>query len=182
MNLFFRILLAIYAFFLTIISLMSMVVTFKPELFDRLTYYVYNELLLNRTASIILFIVELIFFILSITFLLSGFKSDKDKKAISKHTNIGEIKISLDTIENIALAASRKINGVKDTKAYVIKHEDSVSVAIKAVVLAEINIPALSEDIQIKVKKSIEESSGVKVNDVSVVVENIYTGYKSRVE
>ena len=48
--------------------------------------------------------------------------------------------------------------------------------------MPDINIPALLEDIQLRVKKSIEETSGILVDDVKMFVENIYTGYRSRVE
>lgn len=182
MNIFFRILLAVYAFCLTIASLIIMAFTFWPAIFDAISHYVKYVVLSSRNASIIMFIIAFAFFALSITFLMSGFRGDKDKKSVSKHTNIGEIKISLDTIENLALAASRKLNGVKESKAYVAKLAEGVSIVIKTVVLADINIPALSEDIQVKVKRTVEESSGIKVSDVKVVVDNIYTGYKSRVE
>jgi uncharacterized alkaline shock family protein YloU len=182
MNIIFRVLLAIYAFCLTIISLLVMMVVIWTPLFYAMDNYVRYILFNSRTAPILLFLIAFVFFALSITFLLSGVRSNKDKKAVSKHTNIGEIKISLDTVENLSLAASRRLNGVKDSKAYVLKHEDSVSVIIKVVVLPDINIPLLSEDLQVKVKRSVEDSSGIKVSDVKVLVDNIYTGYKSRVE
>jgi len=184
MNIFFRILLAIYAFFLAIASAASMVVIARPEILDTIYTYLSDQLLEDRTTSIVLFVVAFIFFILSLTFLLSGFRSNKDKKAVSKHTNIGEIQISLNTIENIALAASKRLNGVKDTKAHVFKQDDNVSITVNVLVLPETNIPALSEDIQARVKKQVEESSGVNVNEVKVIVENVYSGavYKPRVE
>ena len=94
----------------------------------------------------------------------------------------GEIRISLNTIENIALSASRRLNGVKETKTYVSKIGEDVSIYIKAVVLSDIHIPTLSEELQSKVKKAVEETSGINVTDVKVSVENIFTGYKSRVE
>lgn len=181
-NIFFRILLAIYAFCLTLASLIAMLVALRPELFERFSDYISTHVLESSGTKFIVLLIAFIFFILSLTFLFSGFKSDKDKKAVSKHTNIGEIKISLNSVESIALAASKKINGVRDTRAYVYKQNDNVSIVIKAIVLADINIPALSEDIQVKVKNSVEESSGITVSDVKVVVENIYTGYRSRVE
>ncbi len=182
MNLFFRVLLAIYAFCLTIITGIAIAVTLEPSLYDDITQFFYNGIK-GRTSSIIIFVFELIFLVIGIIFLFSGVRSNKDKKSVKKHTNIGEIKISINSIENIALATSRKFSGIKDSKAYVTKHEDNVSVIIKTVVLPDVNIPALAEDMQSKVKKSIEETAGVAVNDVKVVVDNIYTGYtKSRVE
>lgn len=183
MNLFFRILLTVYAFCLTILSLIAVLIFFRVPIFVKILDYLKYEVLQDSKSSITMSIISLVFFIISITFLLSGVKSNKDKKAVSKYTNIGEIKISLNSIESIALAASRRLNGVRETKASVTNLDDTVAITIKAVVLPDINIPALSEEIQVKVKNSVEESSGVKVNDVKVIVDNIYTGYKaSRVE
>lgn len=182
MNIIFRIMLAIYAFCLTVISLVSMVMTLNSGMFKRTSDYIMESVLTNQTSRILMFIVEIIFFGLSLVFLLSGVRSEKEKKSISKFNNVGELRISLNTIENIALAASRKLNGVKDTKAYVTKNGESVSILVKVVVLSDINIPSLMEDIQIKVKRAVEETSGIVVNNVRVSVENIYTGYKSRVE
>lgn len=182
MNIIFRVLLAFYAFCLTVISLISMVMTLNSDMFRRTSDYVMESLLSGKASRILLFIIEMIFFGLSLVFLLSGVKSEKNKKAISKFNNSGEVRISLNTIESITLAAARKLNGVKDTKAYVAKDGDNVSILVKTVVLSDINIPTLLEEIQIAVKKSVEDTSGIKVNTVRVSVENIYTGYKSRVE
>ncbi len=182
MNLFFRVLLAIYAFFLTIISFIALLIPLKSSLLDSIYTFLSEVVLRSSSGQYGMLLISFVFVVLSIAFLMSGFKSDKDKKAVNKHTNIGEIKISLNTIENIALAASRKLNGVRESKASVMKKLDSVVISIKLVVMPDINIPALSEDIQVRVKSSVEESSGIKVDEVKVVVDNVYSGYKSRVE
>jgi uncharacterized alkaline shock family protein YloU len=182
MNIFFRILLAIYAFCLMVVSVISMIITFQPQLFDTVSSYISKELKTSHSLPLIILITSFVFFLISLMFLLSGVKSGRDKRAVSKHTNIGEIKISLDTIENIALAASRKLSGVRETKAYISRIQDNVSILIKAVVLPDINIPVLSEDMQVKVKKSVEECSGVKVSEVKILIDNLHSGYKSRVE
>lgn len=182
MNIFLRVFLAIYAFCMTILSMITMVSTFDNEILYEIHGYITQEVFEDPTAKFIMFTIGFIFFTLSITFLFSGFKSDKDKKAVSKYTNIGEIKISLNTMENIALGASRRLNGVRDTKAQVIRQAEGVAIVIKAVVMSDINIPALSEDIQIRVKNAVEDSCGIKVDHVRVVIENIYTNYKARVE
>ena len=184
MNIFFRVLLAIYAFCLAIVSAIAMLVTIKPVIFESIYSYLSHNVLNSRNASIGMFIIAFIFFVLSFTFLLSGFKSNKDKKAVSKYTNIGEIRISLNSIENIALNVSKKFNGVRDTKANVLKKDENVLITIRVVVMPDINIPALAEDMQSIVKKSVEESSGIAVEEVRVLVDGIFsgTGYKPRVE
>jgi uncharacterized alkaline shock family protein YloU len=182
MNIFLRVLLTIYAFCLAILSLFTMSLVFKNDYLNSLYDFLRHDVLESKNASIAMFLIALVFFGISILFLFSGYGNNKEKKGVSKFTNIGEIKISLNSIENIALAASRKLIGVKETKANVIQSSGSVSIIIKAVVLPDINIPTLSEDIQVKVKSSVEESAGIKVHEVKVMVENIYTGYKARVE
>ncbi|HOP99382.1 MAG TPA: alkaline shock response membrane anchor protein AmaP [Acetivibrio clariflavus] len=182
MNILFRTILAIYAFCLTVVSVILMAMTLNHSLFSNTTEYISEFVLPNRASNVIMFIIELIFFALSIMFLFSGVRSEREKKSISKVNNVGEIRISLNAIENIALSASKKISGIKDTKAYVRKLGEDVSIFIKAIVLAETHIPTLSEELQVKVKKAVEETSGINVSDVKVSVENIYTGYKSRVE
>ena len=186
MNIFFRVLLAFYAFCLAVISAITMLITVKTDIFESIYRNLDDYVFSNDSPGprVAMFLIALLFFILSLMFLFSGMKSNKDKKAVSKHTNIGEVRISLNSIENIALNASRKANGVRDTKAYVKRLEDSVAVSIKMVVMPDMNIPAISDDVQERVKKSVEESSGINVKEVKIIVDSIYSGTlsKTRVE
>jgi uncharacterized alkaline shock family protein YloU len=182
MNLVFRVMLAVYASCLSIVSIVLMIFMFRDDLITVTSDYIVNNILPNRNASILLFVVELIFFGLSMTFLLSGMKSSPEKRAITRITNIGEIRISLNAIETIALNATKKISGIKETKAFVKKHGDSVVIFIRYIAMSDINLPALGEDIQVKVKKTVEDMTGTKVHEVTASAENVYAGYKSRVE
>jgi uncharacterized alkaline shock family protein YloU len=186
MNIFFRILLAIYAFCLAVFSALTMLMAVKADIYQSVFKAPVDAIFSSNTPGprIAAFLIALVFFALSLMFLLSGVRSSKDKKAVSKYTNIGEVRISLNSIDNIATNASRKANGVKDTKTEVRNADDGVSIIVRAVVLPDISIPAISEDIQMRVKKSVEECSGIAVKDVKIIVDSIYSGmtYKSRVE
>ncbi len=182
MNIFFRVLLAFYAFCLAVFSALGMYVAIDPQAFvdiaGAITGIISTE---GATAfRVIVFITALIFFALSIMFLLSGVKSNKDKKAVSKHTNIGEIRISLNSIENIAINASKRSNGVKETKTLVKKADDGVEIEVRIVVMPDLSIPVISEEVQGRVKKSVEESSGISVKQVKVIVDSIYSGLTNR--
>jgi uncharacterized alkaline shock family protein YloU len=182
MNLIFRIMLAVYASCLTIITMIAMTVTLRPKMLLSISSQLYENILKHRNPSIILFIIELIFLGLSMMFLLSGVKSDREKKAITRVNNAGVIRISLSSIESIVLNVTKKIGGIKETKAIINKHGENVSISVKVVLFSDINIPTLLEDVQFKVKKTVEELTNVKVLEVSTSVENVYTGYKNRVE
>jgi uncharacterized alkaline shock family protein YloU len=186
MKIFFRVLLAVYAFCLAVFSAFAMYVAIFPNAYVEISEYIIQAISTDNatTLRIAVFAVALVFFALSIMFLLSGVRNSKDRKAVSKHTSIGEIKISLNSIENIAINASRKTNGVRDSKTLVRKTDDSVEIEIRIVVMPDMSIPAITEDVQQRVKKSVEDTAGIAVKTVRVIVDSIYTGitYKPRVE
>ncbi len=176
MNIFLRILLAIYAFCLAIISLVTMMVSLKRDIFELL--YDYAETYIFAGSSMVpRFIVlgiALIFFIISLVFLFAGFKSNRDKKSVSKQTNIGEVCISLNSIESISLNAARKIGGIRDTKIIIIKREEAVAIKAKLVVLPDTNIPVVSEEVQAAIKRAVEENVGIGVKEIKVVIDSVY--------
>lgn len=186
MKILFRILLAVYAFCLAVFSAFAMYVAIDPDAFVNISGMITEVLSTDNAAAlrIAVFVTALLFFALSIMFLLSGVRSSKDKKAVSKHTDIGEIRISLNSIENIASNAARRSNGIKESKTMVRKLEDGVEIELRVIVMPDISIPVISEEVQGRVKKSVEDSSGVTVKNVRVIVESIYSGvtYKPRVE
>lgn len=186
MNIFFRILLAVYAFCLALFSAFAMYVAIFPDAYVEISGHIIQAISTDNATAlrVAVFIVALVFFALSIMFLLSGVRSSKDKKAVSKHTNIGEIRISLNSIENIAINASKRTNGVKESKTMVKKSEDGVEIEVRVVVMPDMSIPVITEEVQGRVKKSVEDASGVAVKSVRVIVDSIYSGitYKPRVE
>jgi uncharacterized alkaline shock family protein YloU len=184
MNILFRIVLAVYAFCLALISAIVGFVSIKPDVFRDISTYIKYDMLGSTLARMITFLIALVFFALSITFLLSGVRSNKDKKAISKNTNFGEIRISLNSIENIALNTVKKFQSIREIKSKVYKIDETIAIVVNAVIMPDVNIPSMSQDVQARVKRSVEESTGIEVKEVKVVIDGIHTGnvYKARVE
>lgn len=183
MNIFYRILLTIYTVCIAAISVLFMVIVFNPSMINNMAQSFINVLNSNG-AAILIFIAALLLFVMSISFLFSGLRKNKDKNAVSKYTNIGEIKISLGTIENIALNVTKKLTGIKEAKVTVLKKDEYVSILNRIIVMPDVNIPSLSAEIQARVKKSVEESSGVEVGEIKVIVDSVFSGspHKARVE
>lgn len=170
------------AILISILTFFELIVATKPEFNEYLISWFDSIFLESFSSKVLLFLISIILLGMNLVFLFSGLTENKEKKAVTKLTNFGQVSISINTLENIALTATKKINGIKETKAYVTRRLDTISVLLKIVVLAELNIPTLAEDTQVRVKKTIEESTGIVVENVKVLVENIYGGYKSRVE
>ncbi|XEC92845.1 alkaline shock response membrane anchor protein AmaP [Paenibacillus tarimensis] len=129
-------------------------------------------------GSIVLFLVSLRFFYVSVR------RANASTPSIDQRTDFGDIRISMETVENLALKTAAKQRGVKDLKARIRIADAGLEIMLRAVVDGESSIPALTEDIQRTVKEHVEEITGIPVAMVTVFVANIIQTqtFKSRVE
>lgn len=105
--------------------------------------------------------------------------------SIDQRTEFGDIRISLDTVENLALKAASRSRGVKDLRARIKIGSAGIEIVIRSIVDGESPIPELTEEIQRTVKSHVEEITGIPVAGVSVYVANVANAshtFKSRVE
>lgn len=104
--------------------------------------------------------------------------------SIDQRTEFGDIRISMETVENLSLKAASKHRGVKDLKARIRVADAGLEIVLRAIVDGESPIPQLTEEIQRSVKDHVEETTGIPVAVVTVFVANIIQSqtFKSRVE
>jgi uncharacterized alkaline shock family protein YloU len=126
--------------------------------------------------STVLLILALVFFLVSLRFLLMRLRP-KERESVVQATEIGEIGISLQTMESLAERAVRTVRGVHDLNARVRITDAGVSVAVRITVLPDLEIPAMTEQIQSKVKEYIESMTGVAVERVKVLVSSVAPGH-----
>ncbi|MUT66751.1 alkaline shock response membrane anchor protein AmaP [Paenibacillus sp. NEAU-GSW1] len=145
-----------------------------------------DELYATSSFQITFIVIGIVLFLMSLRFFFVSLHRGGAASApsIDQRTDYGDIRISLDTIENLALKAASKNRGVKDLKVRIRATDSGMDIVLRAVVDGEGSIPALTEDIQRSVKEHVEEIAGIPVTSVAVFVANvIQTGtVKSRVE
>lgn len=130
-------------------------------------------------VSIVILLISLRFFIVSVR------RGGSTAPSINQRTEHGDIRISVETVENLALKAASRTRGVKDLKARVRVTESGLEILIRAFIDGEGSIPALSEEMQRTVSQQIEDATGIPVADVSVFIANVIqsqASFKSRVE
>lgn len=130
-------------------------------------------------GAILLLVISLRFFILSVS------RGGNSAPSINQRTEHGDIRISVETVENLALKAASRTRGVKDLRARVRVADSGLEILIRAFVDGEGSIPTLSEEMQRTVSQQIEEATGIPVAEVSVFIANVTqapTTFKSRVE
>lgn len=116
----------------------------------------------------------IVLFLLSVRFFLVAIKrSSKGPTTVEQRSDIGNIAISLDTIESLALKAAAKQRGLKDLRARISVTDVGIEIAIRTFVDGDRSIPTLSQEIQRSVKAHVEEITGIAVDSVSVFVANI---------
>lgn len=103
-------------------------------------------------------------------------------KSIVRTNDMGQLKINLKAIEDIAQSEIKRLSGIKVVKTPVSLADKGVSVEIKVGVAVDENVPDLALLIQRRVKETIEKTTEVPVVNVKVIISDIFSPVKSRVE
>ena len=135
-----------------------------------------------RTAVII---VSAALLLMSLRFLyISVRRGGGAAASIDQRTEYGDIRISLETVENLALKAASRQRGVQDLRARIRVTDAGIDISVRAIVDGDSPIPSLSEEMQRAVKDYVEEITGIPVANVAVFVANIARTqtFRNRVE
>lgn len=151
----------------------------KTQDFVRRVYTETNPAIAFIAGCVILLLIAVRLFYISIR------ASQEQAPSIDQKNEWGDIRISIETVENLALKSASRTRGVKDLRARVRVGSAGIEVMIRSMVDGETSIPALTEEMQNTVKQHIEEITGIPVANVSVFIANIVQSaptFKSRVE
>ncbi len=125
----------------------------------------------NNTTTCIVAIVTLIAALKTTVFLSR--MNPKRKNTILVDTNHGKIQIAAETIENTAKTVVKDYEEIKDVQVKMVKEKRGIKVYMALLVLPNTNIIELSAKVQDEVKEAIEDTTGVKVNNVDIKIKNI---------
>lgn len=169
MNILDRIILTVYMLLMTFVSLCIVVLPFN--LIPRPAVdFVLNELYSWWYYSLI----GLLLFIVSIRLLVSGIAANrKNKGGIVKPSEYGDIRVSVETFESLAMRVVKQFSGIKDAKVRVDVTEGNLIIHTSLHVLPDVNIPQTVSEVQGKIKSYIESITDVGVKEVKVHIENI---------
>lgn len=101
--------------------------------------------------------------------------SPKPAETVLQHNELGEIRIALVALESMVLRVTQQHSGIKESKRRVIQTQDGLVAFLRVKVMPDLELPALVGELQQKIKKYIEEITGIRVVEVKVLVENIVT-------
>jgi uncharacterized alkaline shock family protein YloU len=129
------------------------------------------------------FTVAVVMLILALMSLAMAFQRRREEKTVVHQTPFGEIQIAVSAVESLAFRATKRIKGVKDAHVGVRADSTGLEVFIEVTVNPDLSIPQISEEIRSKADEYLQETIGVRVNAVKVLVTKVAgEAVKARVE
>ncbi len=122
----------------------------------------------------------LILLVLSIRSIFVSTGKGKENSALAASTNEGGIYINLDTINNLAEKAVKKIADVRDMKVRTVMTKEGAAIGIKVSLSHECVIPEVSATVQQIVKTDIESLCGIAVKKINIQVDNSLQTQKAK--
>lgn len=91
------------------------------------------------------------------------------KRYIVYARDLGAVRVSTDCIEGLIMESAREMAGIKDAAVRIVDVEHP-KVRLDIQILPDYNIPQLTEELQEKVKQYVEDTVGVAIQEVEIVV------------
>jgi hypothetical protein len=124
------------------------------------------------TAAMVVYGLLVLIFAIKLLFIRT--KEHMPPFCLVKTTELGTIRVSTSTLNSLALKAVRSFQDVKEVKSLVLTDMEQVRIRLRLLVMPGANIPDLTQQMQVEVKKYVEEHAGIIVSEVMVLVDNLY--------
>lgn len=174
-----QLILTLYTISLAIISFLMVVFSLAPA-------WVPLEQWLEQADStggrVTIGLIGLAFLAASVRLIVFAFTRKGRGQAVVHETAMGDIRISMDAVENLVRKVARGVKGVRDVKAVVELGPNGLVTSLTGVIGPEVSIPEVSEEIQNAVKSYVRRVVGVDVAEVRIRVENISTDGRRRLD
>jgi uncharacterized alkaline shock family protein YloU len=142
-----------------------------------------EDLLGSFNGRLVVLFVGAAFFAVSVRLIIFAFTRRGGGQPVIHETALGDVRISLDAVENLVRKVARGVKGVREIKAVVANGPSGLTADLRAVVSPEVSIPEVAEEIQSSVKQYVRRVVGAELYLVRIEVDNISSeGRRSRIE
>jgi len=133
-------------------------------------------------ARIILGAAFAVIFLISFRLFIENF--DKEGQTIStiKETPLGEVRITLSTLEGLVVRSAGRVKGVREVKPRLKITKEGLMVFVNTSISPEVSMPLVSDELQQVVKDTLEQIAGVKIAQIKIFIDGLGVDKKSRVD
>ncbi len=175
MNLFFRILTAVYAVIAAFFSALIMVSPFSDKSLMK-NFLEWADVTLYRSDkyNVVIFLAGLVLLLLNLVILFSGLRFKTANKYICFKNDGGLVRVSAGSVENIALGLARRSHSVREAKSKVRFRNNAVSILLKLSVYPDTHVPNLSKLLQNQIREAVESMTELQVSNVDINIEGVH--------
>lgn len=168
MGIFDRIILTVYTFLLTFLSAAFVALALG---WRRPLEYV-GQVLEDPNGRWAMGLTGAVFFVASVRLLYFAFRRGGGR-AVVHENELGEVRISLDAVENLIARVARHQRGVRDVRVLTALSDGQVRAYLRVWVAADVAVPELGQSLQREVARQVREVMGAQVAEVRVHVVNV---------
>lgn len=107
---------------------------------------------------------------------------EENSSTVINKTELGEVDITLEALKNLVQGLVIQQDGIEEISSELKTGETGITIYLKGKVKPSTIIPELTDDLQKMVKSYIEDTTGVKVNEVKILIKDVFEEEKMRVE
>lgn len=115
----------------------------------------------------------IVLFLASVRLVIVSLHKEVAPNNVIQDNPLGQVHISNEAIENMVIKVGKQVAGVQDVKPRVVLADDGVRIAVKVTLLSEVKIPEVSRQLQETIQEYLTESAGISLQAVKVLVTNI---------
>ncbi|MFW6035259.1 MAG: alkaline shock response membrane anchor protein AmaP [Halothermotrichaceae bacterium] len=114
--------------------------------------------------------------------ILQPFFVNEKRTTIIKKSELGDVDITIDALDSLVNTVALQQEGIIEIKNKMSADDNGLSIFLKAKVIPQSPIPQITENLQLIVKSYIEDTTGVTVSRVKVLVDDVSEGKEKVVE
>jgi uncharacterized alkaline shock family protein YloU len=173
--------LTVYTLALAVISLLMVVGAIAPGWIKPHLWI--EDALTSGRGQFAVGLIGTVFFVVSVRLIFMAFRRQGGGQPVVHETSMGEVRISLDAVENLVRKVARSAKGVREMKAMIRHDKEGMHALLRGTFSPEVSIPEVSEEIQTAVRQYVKRVVGVELADIQLEVENIANeGRRSRLD
>lgn len=167
MNIFDRIILALYTIFMACVSAVTVLCSL-----DFIPHRFISSFIATIPGNTWFCIVGVILFLVSLRLLIANVVTSNNSLLLSEGEH-GKVQVDQGAIEDYVAALAEEIYGVFNVKVIAKLADDGIYVRINASIEPGIVIPDTSEEVRMNVREGLKKATGVDIKDIEIYFKQI---------
>jgi uncharacterized alkaline shock family protein YloU len=121
-------------------------------------------------------------FLITLRLFVENFFKPRPTSLTIKETSLGDVLITLSTLENIVVRCAGKVKGIREIKPRLKITGDGLMVFVHTTISPEVSMPVVADELQQVIIETLDNIAGVKASEIKVFIDNLGQDKKNRLD